>query len=107
MEQSQGQPKERAKFQPDPAAGAPPAEGATPSPDETLPPIEEQRPPVGPPASTVARLMLTWRVVLALILAVAAANAAVSVYRSQETRWPADPDSVLVKSRNVVTRAKP
>ena len=107
MEQSQGQPKEKAKFQPDPAAGAPPTEGATPSPDETSPPPEEQRPPVGPPASTVARLMLTWRVVLALILAVAALNTAVSVYRSQEARWPADPDSVLVKSRNTVERAKP
>jgi hypothetical protein len=107
MEQSQGQPKERAKFQTDPAAGAPPSESATPSPDETAAPPEEQRPPVGPPASTVARLMLTLRVVLALILAVAALNTAVSVYRSQESRWPSDPDSVVVKGRNMIEKAKP
>jgi hypothetical protein len=104
MGQSQEDSKEKDAFRADRMTGSAAQDQGAPA---EAPPPEEERPPVGPPPATIARMMLTWRVALALLLAVAALNTAASFYYSQQSRWPTSPDSALTKVKNLGERAKP
>jgi hypothetical protein len=106
MGQSQDESKEKDAVRASQSAG-PAQEQTDAAQAETPPPAEEQRPPMGPPHATIARLMLTGQVALYLLLAVAALNTAASLYYSQQSRWPTSPDGVLTKVNNLAERAKP
>jgi hypothetical protein len=67
--------------------------------------VEEARPPVGPPPATISRMMLIWRVALALLLAIAAMNTAASFYYSQQTRWPRTPGEATRRTGVAVEKA--
>lgn len=60
-------------------------------------PTVQARAPLGPPAGSIGRMILTWRVVLSLFLAVAAMETAASLYQSAQTRWPSSPERAIAK----------